>query len=112
MSEPNLDRWAREVVEQSKGNLWAGLGLTIVFHVLAQVPTFFLLLAIATSDRGLSLAVLPVMYIGLSQLIYMIPAILLLRRRGDAETVKGLIIGASLTFLLNATCNGLLFSNW
>jgi ABC-type Fe3+-siderophore transport system permease subunit len=54
---------------------------------------------------------LPMMYVGLSQLVYMIPAILIARRKGETETAKGLIVGASITFLLNATCNGLLFFN-
>ena len=111
MSEPNLDRWAREVAEQSKGSISAGLGLTLVFHLLAQVPTFFLLLLIVTGEEGLILAFGPLMYIGLSQLLYMIPAVLIFRRRGDTETAKGLIVGASITFLLNATCNGLVYFN-
>lgn len=111
MSEPNLDRWAREVAEQSKGSISAGLGLTLVFHLLTQVPAFFLLLVIFTGEEGLLLAFLPMMYIGLSQLVYMIPAVLIFRRKGGTETAKGLIIGASITFLLNATCSGLLFLN-
>jgi len=109
MPEPNLDRWAREVVEQSKGRLRTGLGLTLVLHILVQAPVFFFLLAIASSDWMLTLAGYSLMYLGLSQLVYMIPAILIFRRRGDTETAKGLIVGASLTFLLNANCNGLLF---
>lgn len=111
MPEPNLDRWAREVVEQSKGSLWAGIGLTLVFHLLAQVPAVFILGTILTGEEGLIMAFLPLMYLGLSQLVYMIPAVLIFRKRGDAETAKGLIVGASITFLLNATCSGLLFWN-
>ena len=111
MSEPNLDRWAREVVEQSKGSIWAGLGLTLLFHFVVQVSTLFILGTIVTGERGLELSFLPVMYIGLSQLVYMIPAIWIARRKGETETAKGLIIGASLTFLLNAACNGLVFLN-
>jgi hypothetical protein len=111
MSEPNLDRWAREVVEQSKGSIWAGLGLTLLFHFVVQVSTLFILGTIVTGERGLELSLLPVMYIGLSQLVYMIPAIWIARRKGETETAKGLIIGASLTFLLNAACNELAFLN-
>jgi hypothetical protein len=98
MSEPNLDRWSRKVVEQSKGSVWVGLGLTLALHLL-QAPTLFILSAISTSERGLYLAFLPLLYIGLSQLVYMVPAILILRRRGDTETARGLIIGASLVCL-------------
>jgi hypothetical protein len=110
MPEPNnLDRWAREVVEQSKGSVWSGLGVTLVLHMLVQVAAFFILVTIVSGERGLELAILPLGYIGVSQLVYMIPAILIFRRRGDAETAKGLIVGGSITFLLNATCNGLYF---
>jgi hypothetical protein len=109
MSDPNLDRSARDIVEQPKGSIWAGLGLTLMFHFLAQVPTAFILLTILSGERGLYLTFLPLRYIGLSQLVYMIPVILIARRKGETQTFKGLIIGASITFLLNAACNGLVF---
>jgi hypothetical protein len=112
MPEPsNLDRWAREVVEQSRGSIAAGLGLTLVFHMGALVAIFFILPMIATGEPGLELTINLLMYMGLLQLVYMIPAILISRRRGEIETAKGLIIGASVTFLLSATCNGLFFLN-
>jgi len=111
MPEPNLDRWAREVAEQSKGSIWAGLGLTLLFHFVVLVSLLFILGTVVSGERGLELGILPVMYIGLSQLVYMIPAIWIARRKGETETAKGLIIGASITFLLNAACNGLVFFN-
>ena len=86
MSEPNLDRWAREVVEQSKGSIWAGLGLTLLFHFVVQVSLLFILGTIVTGERGLELGILPVMYIGLSQLVYMIPAIWIARRKGETDS--------------------------
>ncbi len=82
--------------------------------MLGQVVICLIVLAVANrrdSDEGLYLAILPMIYIGLSQLVYMMPAILIFRRRGNTETAKGLVIGASLTFLLNAACNGLVFFN-
>ena len=110
MPEPNnLDRWAREVVEQSKGSVWSGLGVTLVLHMLVQVAAFFILVTIVSGERGLELAILPLGYIGVSQLVYMIPVIFIARRKGETETFKGLIIGASITFLLNAACNALVF---
>jgi len=112
MPESNLDRWAREVVEQSKGSIWGGLALTLGLHLFVQVPAFFLLIfTIIPGEEGLGLAIYPSMFIGLSQVVYMIPAILIFRRRGDTGTAKGLMIGAALTFILNSTCNGLLFLN-
>lgn len=111
MPETNLDRWARDVVERSRGSIWGGLALTLGLHLFAQVPAVFLIFTIAPGEEGLGLAIYPPMFIGLSQLVYMIPAILIFRRRGDTGTAKGLIIGAALTFILNSTCNGLLFLN-
>lgn len=48
-------------------------------------------------------------FIGISQLLYILPAIVLCNRD---DYVKGLIIGASLTFLLNATCTAYVMSHW
>jgi hypothetical protein len=45
--------------------------------------------------------------IGLSQLVYMVPAIVIARRRGRADLAQGLLIGLAVTFLLNAGCWGL-----
>ena len=51
-----------------------------------------------------------VLAFGVTQLIYIIPAILIARRRGRMGIAKGLIIAASLAFLLNASCFALLWS--
>jgi hypothetical protein len=74
-----------------------GLGLLLLLH-LVQIP-------LAAMTLGLSLIVL-----GLSQLAYVIPAVILARRRGRPGIAKGLIIGAALTFLLNGTCTIYFFS--
>jgi hypothetical protein len=42
--------------------------------------------------------------IGIAQLIYVIPAIIVLRRRRHFAVLKGLIIGAVITALLNGGC--------
>jgi hypothetical protein len=49
--------------------------------------------------------------IGLAQLLWIIPLYLRHRKRGTSETAKGLIVAASITFLLNAACWGLLITN-
>jgi len=108
MPEPNLDRWARGVEEQSRGGIWAGLGLTLLFHVVAAIVMVIILLAVP-DERSAEFMFYPLLYMGLSQLAYMVPAILICRRRGSTETAKGMIIGASITFLLSAACTGLLF---
>jgi hypothetical protein len=88
---------------QNKGSVGWGVGLTCLLHlfqfpialVLSFVPSVFPLLA--------------VFFIGLSQCVYMIPAYVNFRKNGETETAKGLLIGASITFLLNATCTTIVF---
>ena len=46
--------------------------------------------------------------IGLAQLMWIIPAYLRYKKRGETETAKGILIAAGLVFLLNASCWGVL----
>lgn len=50
--------------------------------------------------------------IGIAQLIYVVPAIIVLRRRREFALLKGLIIGAIITALLNGGCWLLIYSIW
>jgi hypothetical protein len=78
-----------------------GLGLTVVLHAIAIV-----LLLILGSMPGLIsfLALLLFLLLGVSQLIYMVPAILIARARARSGLARGLIIGASVTFGLSTAC--------
>jgi hypothetical protein len=78
----------------SQGSIWAGIRLTLLLHLI-QIPFGLITIFIAPA------------VIGLSQLVYMIPAILRARKNKEPLTEQGLIIGASVTFLLNATCWGM-----
>ena len=90
---------------EDKGSLGRGIGYTLLLH-LFQFP-IALVLALVPGVVPL----LALFFIGLSQCLYMIPAILYFRRNGETETEKGLIIGASITFLLNATCTAIVFGS-
>lgn len=81
---------------ESKGSVGWGVGQVLLLHVL-QLP-------VAAMTVGLSLAVMSV-----SQLIYVIPALIIARRKGHEDTVKGIIIAASVTALLNIACTGFVF---
>ena len=70
-----------------------GCALAFVLVVL-QMPLFYVVPS--------SLA-----FIGLTQAIYIIPLISFARSRGKKNLANGLIIGASILFMLNATCLGL-----
>jgi len=81
-----------------QGEIWRGIGLALLMHSiqipLAAVTVFFSLI-----------------FLGISQLLYIVPAIFIYRRKGRPGVVKGLIIAAAITFLLNATCTALVLGN-
>ena len=79
------------------GEVFLGMGLTLLLHFL-QVPLGFL-----TGGIGF-------VAIGLTQLLYVIPAIIIASRKGRKGIVKGLIIMAGITFLLNAACWGFMLA--
>ncbi|HZS04649.1 MAG TPA: hypothetical protein VFD58_07425 [Blastocatellia bacterium] len=81
------------------GDLWLGLGLTALLHLI-QIPLVPITMFIS------------LIFLGLSQLIYIIPAIIICRSKGRPGMVKGLIIGAAITFLLNAACTGFFFATF
>ena len=105
MSEEELpdksgtDEMPPVVVVESKGSVSWGVRQVVLLHVL-QLP-------VAAMSIGLSLAVMSV-----SQLIYVIPALIIARRKGHEDTVKGIIIAASVTALLNIACTGYVFYNF
>ena len=67
-----------------------------------------LLPCLAPSSRELcgTLGLAAPLLIGVTQLAYVVPAILFALRRGRRAVAMGLIIGAAVTFLLNAACWG------
>ena len=90
---------------QYKGSVGRGVVLTLLLHLL-QIPIGLVLILVPSVFPYIAF-----FFIGLSQCVYMIPAILYFSKTGETETVKGLIIGASITFLLNATCTVIVFSS-
>lgn len=100
MSEEELNKTSGDDASMeeapAKGSVAWGVGQVLLFHML-QIPVAFM-------TMFFSLAVICV-----SQLTYVIPAIVVARRRGHEDTVKGIIIAASVTTLLNVACTGYLF---
>jgi len=89
-----------------------GLALTLGLHLAFGVGMAVLSGAAAAFDSGASESAMFVMFlIGAVQLVYMVPAWIVCRRRGLRGVALGLVIGASITFLLNSACFGIvLFS--
>lgn len=88
---------------QDQGSVRSGCAITIGIHLL-QIP-IAIILSFVEPDLILS----PLIFIGISQLVYMIPAIIYFSRKGKSESAKGLIIGAAITLLLNAACAGIFY---
>jgi hypothetical protein len=80
----------------------AGIALTFGLHLAAII----VLIAIAAvSDEAVMFgALFFFLLIGVSQFVYMIPAIIIAYRRGRRALGKGLIIGAAITFILSGAC--------
>ena len=81
-----------------------GLALTFGLHTIFGIVMPWLLSA--SNDLG---GLLWLVFIGVTQLTYMIPAIGIAYFKRKPHIVKGLLIGAAITFLLNAACTGLFF---
>jgi hypothetical protein len=60
------------------------------------------------------LAIYPpgVLFLGATQLVYIIPAVVIARSKGQPRLGIGIIIGAALVFLLNATCWGFVLAQF
>ncbi len=79
---------------RSKGHRGKGIGLLMLGHLI--------LLAAGTALRD------PVIFfIGVTQLIYAIPMMIIYGSLGENRTVSGLALGAGITFLLNAAGFGI-----
>ena len=90
--------------ESRRGGLGAGVGLGLLLHVVVGT------LAVFSGGLDSETGVVMLACIGLSQLLYMGPAMLIARHKGHAATMKGLALVAAITFLLNAGCWGLILT--
>lgn len=82
-----------------KVGIWLGIGLAALAHILVALLLF------AFTDYGK----LPFLFIGLFQLIYLVPLslLVLLNKRFGKSMSAGVWMAAGIAFLLNAACFGL-----
>ena len=95
-------------INEIKG-IVSGIFLLIGLHIAAVILGIIILLIhfyLVGQDNYLTLLLFGSFFAGLGivQLIYVIPAIIVLRRRREFALLKGLIIGAVVTALLNGGC--------
>ena len=61
--------------------------------------------------QALLIVFLPaIVFVGVAQLVYIVPAYLIARGSGKFARAKGILIAASIVFLLNAACFAMLAS--
>jgi hypothetical protein len=75
--------------DKHTSQVWKGIGITLLLNLLPFIypPALFA--------------------IGVVQLIYMIPAMIIFRK--ESGVVQGMLIAMGITFLLNAACFGIVF---
>lgn len=101
------DRPSNELVEILKG-----MGLLLLYHILAGFIIFIMGFIIGMFFGGyifLGIWALGGASFFFVQLAYVIPLVLRLRRQGKIGMMKGVIIGATITALLNGTCSLMLY---
>jgi hypothetical protein len=84
-----------------------GVLLSLFLH-----PIAFVVIAVAGTatdlNRGALIVGYFVVYLGIAQWVYLLPAAWLFRRRGATGAAKGVLIGGGLTMLVNTLCYGLM----
>ncbi len=87
-----------------QGSIAKGIGLVLALHVAAALLAM-LVSALASGDARNGLALF--LGIGVVQVVYVLPAIVVCAAKHRWRTARGLAIGAGITFLVNATCAGI-----
>ena len=97
----NLPNDATHNRATSRKEIRQGLGMLALLHVL------FVLLCLAATMAGIGDPYAGIAYaafIGFTQFVYVIPALLLTWRMKRSGWMKGILIGAAITFLVTSTC--------
>jgi hypothetical protein len=88
-----------------------GIGLALLLHLL-QIPLAvlvgFVSCLIDANGYCWLAGIFPPLVIAVSQVVYVVPALVIAVRRGRRGLAKGIAIGAAATFMLNAACFGML----
>lgn len=102
--EPPHSRDVPQSGSSGPDSVGAGIALTVLLHILAY---FVFVAVVVVLDFNDSLRpILVLLFVGVLQLVYMLPAYLIAISRKRRLTARGLLIGATVTFLLNAACLG------
>jgi hypothetical protein len=81
-----------------------GIAYTFGLHLILAAILSLIFVIQGATEGGIYA---PLSLIGITQWVYIIPVVVIVRGKGRAELAKGLLIGAAITFLLNAACAGI-----
>jgi hypothetical protein len=102
MSDPAVPGLLPEPVP-GRGSVGRGIGIAALLNVGGVIVGGILMMIVV--------GVVIVLGIGVCQLIWLLPFYFRFRNRGETETAKGILIGAGITFLLNAGCWGVVMTS-
>lgn len=93
-----------EITEVRKGVFWV-LALHVMAGLIYSLLVYYATVNVkAINSSLLNFVIYAVLGIGISQFVYIVPVIFLLYRQQEWGLMKGVIIGAVLTALLNGAC--------
>lgn len=72
--------------------------------ILLGLNALYVGICLAIASLGVNVAVIYTFAIGISQLLYVVPLCIWLKRKNRMSMMKGVIIGAVITALLNGGC--------
>ena len=89
----------------------SGFLILLLFHIVGLILIFFIGSLIGKNyNLSLIIQVYPIYLFPIWQLIYVVPLCLWLKSKNKTSTMKGVIIGAILTFLVYLGCILFLFT--
>ena len=97
-----------EIPAPGQGSIAKGLVLLLALHVGA---TLLCGLCALLTDGDVTGAATILLFLGGIQVVYVVPAAIVCSTKRKYRTLKGLLIGAGITFLVNAACAGIVLSS-
>jgi len=89
------------------GSVLEGIGYAALVLVLGTPLNMFVFGAFSRDQYGM---LVPLLFLGVGQLVYVLPLALVFRVRRRTGTLKGLAIAAGTVFLINSLCTFAMYS--
>lgn len=90
-----------------------GIVLVPLLHILFTIALFIVGYLIAmlrvpffNRDYNIFLLFIPIIVLGITQILYLLPAYLHFSKKGRSEVCKGILVGGLVTLMVNGACSG------